>query len=254
MSTEPQTPSKNQTADQGTTENAAIRGSVPAQREQPPAAIGERSPEEARRRLEQLASQANLAHELVKDAALRFCRHSVEAGMALLEAHDLCPAGTWGAWLKDHFDGSARTAQRYMKQAKTLLLLGVKTTDLSFFHPEEVSRVFDQAIRRIERQRATAPARSDGEANIVVAVANRPDEINKRAPSPLSSDDPLLMVLALFNELMAAICSAIESGQWLDYGQFVLDELERIRADVDACRMLLSDARPLMIAPREAAT
>ncbi|HEX7378805.1 MAG TPA: hypothetical protein VF278_16910 [Pirellulales bacterium] len=194
-----------------------------------------------------MADQANRAHELVKDAALRFCRHSVAAGMALLEAHDLCPAKSWGAWLQGHFDGSPRTAQRYMKQAKKLLLMGVKTTDLSFLHPEEVYRLFDKAIRRIERQgavlAAAAAKTSEPDAGLVVTVAgDRSAEIGAGRSPPLPIADPLVPVLALFNELMAALCGAMESGQQLDYGELVLDELERIRRDVDACRLLLCDA------------
>lgn len=217
---------------------------LPAQRAAPPPAnIAGLSAEELRR-LAQLAEQANQAHELVRDAALRFCRHSVQAGMALLEARDLCPAKCWGAWLQDHFDGCPRTARRYMKQAKKLLLLGIERTDVSVLHPEDVSRLFDKAIRRIERQGATAAKSNEADAALVVTVARgQPVEINDGASPPSSTDDPLVSVLALFDELMAALCDAIESGQQLGDGQFVLDELERIRSDVDACRLLLCDAR-----------
>ncbi|HEX7379783.1 MAG TPA: hypothetical protein VF278_21845 [Pirellulales bacterium] len=222
----------------------AAGANIPAQRQTPPPAnIAELSADE-QRRLTRLSEQANQAHELVKDAALRFCRHSIEAGIALLEARDLCPAKGWGAWLQDHFDGSPRTAQRYMKQAKGLILLGVKTTDVSVFHPEELSRLFGKAIRRIERRGAAAAKSGEADAALVVTVARgQPVEINDGASPPSSTDDPLVSVLALFNELLAALCDAIESGQQLGYGQFVLDELERIRGDVDACRLLLCDAR-----------
>lgn len=104
--------------------------SPPARREEPPPANHEELTEEKRQRLEQLAEQANSAHNLAKDAALRFCRHSVEAGMALLEANDLCPKEIWFTWLEDHFKWSSRTAQRYMRQARIVLLMGAKTTDL----------------------------------------------------------------------------------------------------------------------------
>ena len=50
------------------------------------------------------------------------------------------------------------------------------------------------------------------------------------------------------DELLATLGRAIESGQWLDYGPYVLDELARIRGDLDACRLLLCDGRSSTVA------
>lgn len=246
MSTDSQQPDENQEAMNPASPNGADAAMTPV----PQPANRDDLSKEKRLRLEQLAERANLAHELAKDAALRFCRHSVEAGMALLEANDLCPKGTWLAWLADHFGGSARTAQRYMHEAKLVTLMGGNTTDLSFFHPEELVRHIGKAISRIERQCTTAVAESEMPTTVgAVQESTRPAEVaNDNPPSLSSSDDPLTAIIALFDDLLAALRVAIESGQWLDCGQFVLDELERIRGDVDVCRLLVHDAHLATVA------
>ena len=218
------------------------QANLPACRPALPPANPRELTEEERERLEQLARRANLAHDLAQQAALQFCRHSIEAGMALLEAQDLCPEKTWLAWLADHFDGSARTAQRYMQQANTVIALGGDATDLSHHHPGELSRLFSGALKRLERRRATAPVHAERPARIAVTRESGDGvKVDHRLPSEV--DDPLATVVALFDELLAALNRTIASGRWLEYGAFVLGELERIRGDVDACRLLVCDAR-----------
>ncbi|HQU43307.1 MAG: hypothetical protein B7Z73_01140 [Planctomycetia bacterium 21-64-5] len=222
--------------------SGGARPNLPARREAPlPANRGELS-EEKRVRLEQLAMRANLAHDLAKKAAVQFCRHSVEAGMALMEAQDLCPEGAWLAWLADHFDGSARTAQRYMQQASEVILLGDSSAELTLNHPEELSRLFSGALKRLQRQRTAASARGQSPAGVAVTHENGDVAFVDHNSSP-EGDDPLATIVALFDELLAALRRTIASGQWLDDGPFVRDELERIRGDVDVCRLIVCDAR-----------
>ncbi|HVA47634.1 MAG TPA: hypothetical protein VNH11_14790 [Pirellulales bacterium] len=245
MSTASQQPEENQEGAKPTGHNGTGRPNLPARRDGPPPANREELSEEKRQRLEQLAEWANAAHDLAEDAALRFCRHSVQAGMALLEAQDLCPKEIWSAWLADHFDWSARTAQRYMRQAKIVLLMGGKTTDLSFLPPEELARLLEQGLKRIERQRVAALTQSEAATSATreedAAVLEVSDN-SPPPPPPSASGDPLATTLGLFDELLAALERAIESGQWLDYGPYVLNELQRIRGDLDACRLLVCDS------------
>lgn len=243
MSTASQLPDENQINAQATGENGSDRANVPAPRGNSPPAQREDLSEEERQRLTQLFEQANMAHDLAKDGAMKFCRHSIEAGMALLQAQELCPKGAWFAWLRDHFDGSIRTAQRYIEQAKDVLLMGGGTTDLSCRPSEDVSQLFAVAMKRIKRQRVAAIAHNEAEANASSTEEAVEGHISTNSlPLPVN-DDPLAVIMALFDELLTALRRTVESGQKLDYGQFVLEELERIRADVDACRLLLCDAR-----------
>lgn len=269
MSTEPRTPSNNE-----------ARTNLPAPSDRQlakPPIVAETGPSKEksdlsdndREHLVQLFDRASAAHELAEQGASQFCKYCVEAGMALLEAHDLCPKKRWSAWLRDHFDGSERTAQRYMKQAKTILM-GGGTTALSLNPSEELSWQFTTALMRLERRRAAAlPAASEpakdtpaddcakaleDEVSRVRSQASGGRTANDRAqavegesvaPPPRPDDNPLLAISALFDQLIAALGEVIESGQRLDYGQFVLDELKRLRDDVDACHTLLRDAHIL---------
>jgi len=65
-----------------------------------------------------LAETANAEHEAAEEAAGRAIEHARRAGEALLAAKERIPHGSWGAWLTDHFQGSERTAQAYMRVAK----------------------------------------------------------------------------------------------------------------------------------------
>jgi hypothetical protein len=240
MSTDPQRPDDNQEAYEPIRQNGSDQGIPPSRPEEARPLKSEELSEGERQHLVELFCRANVAHDLAKDAAFRFCRHSVEAGAALLQAQDLCPKGTWLVWLADYFDGSARTAQRYMQQAKAALPIGGDATNLSYHPSEELPRLFVSAVLRLERQRAVAIAHD--EMVDAAEESTRPVQVVSDGPPSLSSSgDPLTTVSALFDELFDALQRAIASGQRLDYGQFVLEELERIRADLEACRLLIND-------------
>jgi hypothetical protein len=65
-----------------------------------------------------LADRINAAHRLAAAAASAAIEHAREAGRLLIEAKAQCDHGNWLTWLKDHFEGSARTAQAYMRVAE----------------------------------------------------------------------------------------------------------------------------------------
>ncbi len=83
-----------------------------------------------------LASRINAEHRACDEALREGLRHSVRAGEMLLEAKGRVRHGEWGAWVRDNFEGSARTAQAYMKVAREIPHLdGAKAqrvADLSF--------------------------------------------------------------------------------------------------------------------------
>lgn len=245
MSNDARQPEDNQNEQQGVRETNSESAKLPARRDQTgPAGRGELS-EADREHIKQLFDRANGAHGLAVKAARDLCQHMLDAGAALLEAKALCPKGMWQEWLAAHFKASARTAQRYMHLAKLVPPIGEKTTSVSFFHPEELASSLSAALRKIERQqRATTDASS--ETRNIPAAADVLVDIPQSAAAylaapPAKDDNSLAKIMSLFDELDASLRRAIQSGEWLDYGQFVLDELERIRADLEACRLLIND-------------
>lgn len=117
--------------------------------------------------------------------------------------------------------------------------------DLSFLPPEELSRLLEKGLQRIERRHAAAVTHNDAvpTSATVIEDSEKAIEVGDNSPPPSATGDPLATPLALFDELLAALEQAIESGQWLDYGSFVLAELERIRGDLETCRLLVCDGR-----------
>lgn len=67
--------------------------------------------------LAQLAAEINAEHRLFQTALRSSLDRARSAGELLIQAKGLCSHGTWLAWLADHFEGSERTAQAYMRVA-----------------------------------------------------------------------------------------------------------------------------------------
>lgn len=70
-------------------------------------------------RLPILAAEIQRAHEGVLDAAKTTAERAIDAGKALLEAKKLVGHGRWQRWLCEHCRLPERTAQFYMKIAKS---------------------------------------------------------------------------------------------------------------------------------------
>lgn len=79
-----------------------------------------------------LAEQINREHEAAGVAAQKAVEHAIRAGRLLIEAKTHVEHGGWGAWLQEHFQGSARTAQGYMRIASRLPELESKTQRVAF--------------------------------------------------------------------------------------------------------------------------
>ncbi|MDF1843374.1 MAG: DUF3102 domain-containing protein, partial [Rubripirellula sp.] len=67
--------------------------------------------------LSALADKANHSHQLATEAARSAIQHAIECGGYLQQVKDSLPHGEFGRWLADEFQGSERSAQRYMKFA-----------------------------------------------------------------------------------------------------------------------------------------
>jgi hypothetical protein len=70
-------------------------------------------------RLPILAAEIRKAHADIQDAAKTAAERAISAGHALIEAKGLVKHGEWLSWLREHCALSERTAQLYMKLAKS---------------------------------------------------------------------------------------------------------------------------------------
>jgi len=68
--------------------------------------------------LADLAARIQQEHEAAVSAVKRGCEHAIAAGKLLIEAKGLIGHGRWLAWLREHCQVSARTAQTYMQIAR----------------------------------------------------------------------------------------------------------------------------------------
>lgn len=74
-------------------------------------------------------------------------RCAFEAGEALLEANKICPLGKWLTWLAANFQGSRRTALRYMDFATEVKRLGgLDGSTLTHTTPHEDGRVLAKLL------------------------------------------------------------------------------------------------------------
>jgi hypothetical protein len=70
-------------------------------------------------RLPVLAAEIRKAHADVQDAAKTAAERAIAAGHALIEAKTLVAHGQWLPWLREHCALAERTAQLYMKVARS---------------------------------------------------------------------------------------------------------------------------------------
>ena len=87
--------------------------------------------DERRKTLNLLARSANVSHRWAAASAGAAIAHMVAAGHALVQARYLCEEGGWLRWLRKSFDGSVRTAQRYMRVARHLPASKIDATRVS---------------------------------------------------------------------------------------------------------------------------
>lgn len=76
--------------------------------------------EVASQRINQLHYEAQAQAGAAKTAMSRAVLAAWEAGKLLQDTKKRCIRGTWSTWLETQFDGSARTAQRYIALARKM--------------------------------------------------------------------------------------------------------------------------------------
>lgn len=111
-------------------------------------------------------------------------KHAIKAGELLAKAKGLCAHGEWLAWLKDNFDLSDRTAQRYM-----LIAAEAK---------ENPTRVADLSVRAVRKGVALPPPAKPREPEIpadsdmgkLLAKAEQQRELPP--PPPASEEEPIV--------------------------------------------------------------
>lgn len=90
---------------------------------------------ETSNRLPILAAEIRVAHSDIQEAAKTAAQRAIDAGHLLIEAKELVKHGEWLPWLKQHCALAERTAQLYMKIAKsghtpdTVATLGLKAAE-----------------------------------------------------------------------------------------------------------------------------
>lgn len=102
--------------------------------------------------LPELAASIRQEHHLAEQHAMQAVNHAMEAGRLLIEAKALCSHGKWLSWLADNFEGSARTAQAYMRlfEHRDLLANTQRVSHLSV----------RDALKMLAEPQAVAPIKS----------------------------------------------------------------------------------------------
>ncbi|MGH2905108.1 MAG: DUF3102 domain-containing protein [Solirubrobacteraceae bacterium] len=67
---------------------------------------------------DELAALANASHRVALEHATAGVEHALSGGRALAIAKQQLAHGEWSAWLATNFEGSARTARRWMQAAE----------------------------------------------------------------------------------------------------------------------------------------
>lgn len=81
--------------------------------------------------LHTLAEQINEAHREGNTAMGNALEHYHRAGVLLNEVKAGLPHGAWLPWLEENFEGTPRSAQRYMRLAENWQVLAANTTPMS---------------------------------------------------------------------------------------------------------------------------
>jgi len=140
-----------------------------------------------REQLPELAQRINESTSRAEGAARTALSSALEAGEALITAKKLVAHGQWEAWLTENCDVASRTAQSYMRLARSLPML----------EDSKAQRVADLPLREAIRAISTNPdapfrnpeksesgffiAKKDDRSRAVAALKKSADHIKKAA-------------------------------------------------------------------------
>lgn len=174
--------------------------------------------DERRNTLKLLAKSANVSHRWATASASAAIAHVVAAGHSLAQARDLCEEGGWTRWLRKNFDGSLRTAQRYMRVARHLPAARLDATRVSLPSQRAVLRAIRGAVFTSPPDAGAAPAAAGALTTSPLAAAD--DQAARRA---------LAVVAARRLRKVASALSAAGAG---DYAEEVASRINALAADL----------------------
>jgi hypothetical protein len=159
--------------------------------------------------LRELAQRANVAHAQVLLGARTALQGAAEAGKALAEAKRICPLRKWLRWLDANFEGSRRTAARYMAFERKLNHAGgVDGTELTHLGPREEESIYARLLVP-----SSGPKKRKAKVRPELA-----------AMEAVAKEDPLIQHRELFRELLHSLCDE-SNGQDLWFMQKLYREL-----------------------------
>ena len=162
-----------------------------------------------------LAKSANQSHRWAAAAAAAALAHIVAAGHALVQARELCDEGGWLRWLRNNFQGSVRTAQRYMRVARHLPASGLDPTRAS----HQSQRAFLRSVRGVVFGEPPAAAKDEPACDPPAAAVDDP-ETRRR----------LSFIAARRLRKLAGEVAAIAGGTDRAAGKHAAELAERINA------------------------
>lgn len=162
----------------------------------------------ARRSLRELATEANELHALCERSYETAVESALQAGRALLAAKEQVGHGEWMAWVEQHFAGSHRSANGYMRLAEHEARGGQIRKQLAKTGIEQVLRtIATPRPERGKRESAEDPFEALA-GNESVRAGGR--ELQQRAESERAERFPRSGVE---RKAWRAIHEAIEAGQ-----------------------------------------
>ncbi|HEX7376784.1 MAG TPA: DUF3102 domain-containing protein [Pirellulales bacterium] len=213
---------------------------------------GQGRPDDAERKLEQLAQRAMRAHENFQASMRQALAHALEAGQALLEAKALCPEGRWTKWRIANFRPSAGTARGYMRLATLWPQLGgdqQSIVDLTYTEALRLIRGKPNADGRLntgrsaERRKLADPATSLDAAN--GRGEGGAEKTDGSVPRAEVADEPLSRFGQLLHLAIAELRRVVETQRSdSSYARHLLQPLERIHQGLASYRWHWDDSTP----------
>jgi hypothetical protein len=154
--------------------------------------------------LADLAARIRAAHESTAIALRKGVAHAVTAGELLIEAKTLLKHGQWLPWLRDHCAMSERTAQLYMRCARSRKEIEANTQSFADLNLNEVAALLmlSSDVRKLLDFAKQAEGLS-GDALVDFCLANNVGVITDPSYDPFAGRDEA------------------EKAEWLIFAQFL---------------------------------
>ena len=171
-------------------------------------------------RLGDLAGQINAEHRACVQGGIAMVEHAIKAGKLLVEAKAKCQHGTWLPYLEEEFEGTRRTAARYMQVFSTFPNGLPNETRVSHLSIRGVLAVLRKENK--EAKKADKAARKQAVPDDLPDVTDRYQVYCDSCDSTLVADDSLDWIitdppygredLPVFDELASFGARALKPG------------------------------------------